>query len=130
MYYYNILYLYVYRASVPKVTVIVRKAYGGAYDVMSSKHLRGDFNYAWPDSEVGRCGLHVLTLVYNSDICVCTTHIYNCYCMHVCMCVIVVVYIYSEYSSLYDYYYIYIYVGGGDGSQGRGRDIVQVTERS
>ena len=35
-------------ATVPKVTVITRKAYGGAYDVMSSKHLRGDFNYAWP----------------------------------------------------------------------------------
>jgi acetyl-CoA carboxylase carboxyltransferase component len=33
---------------VPKVTVITRKAYGGAYDVMSSKHLRGDVNYAWP----------------------------------------------------------------------------------
>jgi propionyl-CoA carboxylase beta chain len=35
-------------ATVPKVTVITRKAYGGAYDVMASKHLRGDFNYAWP----------------------------------------------------------------------------------
>ena len=35
-------------ATVPKVTVITRKAYGGAYDVMSSKHLRGDVNYAWP----------------------------------------------------------------------------------
>ena len=33
----------------PKVTVITRKAYGGAYDVMSSKHIRGDVNYAWPD---------------------------------------------------------------------------------
>ena len=37
-------------ATVPKVTVITRKAYGGAYDVMSSKHLRGDVNYAWPHS--------------------------------------------------------------------------------
>ena len=35
-------------ATVPKVTVITRKAYGGAYDVMASKHLRGDVNYAWP----------------------------------------------------------------------------------
>lgn len=39
-------------ASVPKVTVITRKAYGGAYCVMSSKHLRGDVNYAWPSAEV------------------------------------------------------------------------------
>ncbi|MEM8959359.1 MAG: acyl-CoA carboxylase subunit beta, partial [Pseudomonadota bacterium] len=39
-------------ATVPKVTVVTRKAYGGAYVVMSSKHLRGDFNYAWPTSEV------------------------------------------------------------------------------
>src|SRR5262249_11720959 len=37
---------------VPKVTVITRKAYGGAYDVMSSKHLRGDVNYAWPSAEI------------------------------------------------------------------------------
>jgi propionyl-CoA carboxylase beta chain len=39
-------------ANVPKITVITRKAYGGAYDVMSSKHLRGDVNYAWPGAEV------------------------------------------------------------------------------
>lgn len=39
-------------ATVPKITVITRKAYGGAYDVMSSKHLRGDINYAWPTAEV------------------------------------------------------------------------------
>lgn len=39
-------------ASVPKITLITRKAYGGAYDVMSSKHLRGDANYAWPGAEV------------------------------------------------------------------------------
>ena len=38
-------------ATVPKVTLITRKAYGGAYDVMASKHLRGDFNYAWPTAE-------------------------------------------------------------------------------
>ncbi len=39
-------------ATVPKVTVVTRKAYGGAYDVMSSKHLRGDVNYAWPTAEI------------------------------------------------------------------------------
>jgi len=43
-------------ATVPKVTVILRKAYGGAYDVMSSKHLRGDINYAWPASEIAVMG--------------------------------------------------------------------------
>lgn len=43
-------------ADVPKVTVIIRKAYGGAYDVMSSKHLRGDYNYAWPSAEIAVMG--------------------------------------------------------------------------
>ena len=43
-------------ATVPKVTVITRKAYGGAYVVMSSKHLRGDFNYAWPTAEIAVMG--------------------------------------------------------------------------
>jgi len=43
-------------ATVPKLTVITRKAYGGAYDVMSSKHLRGDVNYAWPTAEVAVMG--------------------------------------------------------------------------
>jgi propionyl-CoA carboxylase beta chain len=41
---------------VPKITFITRKAYGGAYDVMSSKHLKGDFNYAWPTSEIAVMG--------------------------------------------------------------------------
>jgi len=41
---------------VPKITFITRKAYGGAYDVMSSKHLKGDFNYAWPTAEVAVMG--------------------------------------------------------------------------
>ena len=40
----------------PKVTVITRKAYGGAYDVMSSKHLRGDVNFAWPTAEIAVMG--------------------------------------------------------------------------
>ncbi|ROT73579.1 carboxyl transferase domain protein [Penaeus vannamei] len=43
-------------ATVPKITVITRKAYGGAYDVMSSKHLRGDMNYTWPTAEVAVMG--------------------------------------------------------------------------
>ena len=43
-------------ATVPKITIITRKAYGGAYDVMSSKHLRGDVNYAWPQAEIAVMG--------------------------------------------------------------------------
>ncbi|HEY6952907.1 MAG TPA: carboxyl transferase domain-containing protein, partial [Bacteroidota bacterium] len=43
-------------ATVPKITVIVRKAYGGAYDVMNSKHVRGDVNYAWPTAEIAVMG--------------------------------------------------------------------------
>jgi len=43
-------------ATVPKVTVVTRKAYGGAYDVMNSKHIRGDFNYAWPSAEIAVMG--------------------------------------------------------------------------
>ena len=43
-------------ATVPKLTVITRKAYGGAYDVMSSKHIRGDFNVAWPSAEIAVMG--------------------------------------------------------------------------
>ena len=43
-------------ATVPKLTVITRKAYGGAYDVMSSKHIRGDLNYAWPGAEIAVMG--------------------------------------------------------------------------
>jgi propionyl-CoA carboxylase beta chain len=42
--------------TVPKITVITRKAYGGAYDVMSSKHLRGDVNFAWPSAEIAVMG--------------------------------------------------------------------------
>jgi acetyl-CoA carboxylase carboxyltransferase component len=49
--------LYAYcEATVPKITVITRKAYGGAYDVMCSKHVRGDFNFAWPASELAVMG--------------------------------------------------------------------------
>jgi len=49
--------LYAYcEATVPKITIITRKAYGGAYDVMSSKHIRGDINYAWPSAEIAVMG--------------------------------------------------------------------------
>jgi propionyl-CoA carboxylase beta chain len=51
----KILYAYA-EATIPKVTVITRKAYGGAYCVMSSKHLRGDINYAWPTAEIAVMG--------------------------------------------------------------------------
>ena len=51
----KLLYAYA-EAVVPKITVITRKAYGGAYDVMSSKHLRGDVNYAWPTAEIAVMG--------------------------------------------------------------------------
>ena len=51
----KLLYAYA-EATTPKVTVITRKAYGGAYDVMSSKHLRGDYNFAWPSAEVAVMG--------------------------------------------------------------------------
>lgn len=50
--------LYAYcEATVPKLTVITRKAYGGAYDVMASKHIRADFNFAWPTSEIAVMGV-------------------------------------------------------------------------
>jgi propionyl-CoA carboxylase beta chain len=51
----KLLYAYA-EATVPKLTVITRKAYGGAYDVMGSKHLRADFNFAWPTAEVAVMG--------------------------------------------------------------------------
>jgi len=51
----KLLYAYA-ECTVPKVTIITRKAYGGAYDVMSSKHLRGDVNFAWPSSEIAVMG--------------------------------------------------------------------------
>ena len=56
-------------ATVPKVTVITRKAYGGAYDVMASKHLRGDINYAWPSSEIAVMGPKgAVEIIFRSDI--------------------------------------------------------------
>jgi propionyl-CoA carboxylase beta chain len=51
------------------VTVITRKAYGGAYDVMASKHLRGDFNYAWPTAEVAVMGAKgAAEILYRADL--------------------------------------------------------------
>lgn len=56
-------------ASVPKVTVITRKAYGGAYDVMSSKHLGGDINYAWPSAEIAVMGAKgAVEILYRSQL--------------------------------------------------------------
>jgi propionyl-CoA carboxylase beta chain len=56
-------------ATVPKVTVITRKAYGGAYDVMSSKHLRGDVNYAWPTAEIAVMGPKgAVEIIFRSDL--------------------------------------------------------------
>ncbi|MGF1553635.1 MAG: acyl-CoA carboxylase subunit beta [Paracoccaceae bacterium] len=61
--------LYAYgEATVPKVTVITRKAYGGAYVVMSSKHLRGDINYAWPTAEIAVMGAKgAVEILYRSE---------------------------------------------------------------
>jgi propionyl-CoA carboxylase beta chain len=56
-------------ATVPKVTVITRKAYGGAYDVMASKHLRGDLNYAWPTAEIAVMGAKgAVEILYRSEL--------------------------------------------------------------
>ncbi|WP_298371293.1 acyl-CoA carboxylase subunit beta [Azospirillum sp.] len=64
----KLLYAYA-EATVPKVTVITRKAYGGAYDVMSSKHLRGDINYAWPTAEIAVMGSKgAVEIIFRGDI--------------------------------------------------------------
>ena len=56
-------------ATVPKITVITRKAYGGAYDVMSSKHIRGDFNFAYPSAEIAVMGPDgAVNIVFRSQI--------------------------------------------------------------
>jgi propionyl-CoA carboxylase beta chain len=56
-------------ATVPKLTVITRKAYGGAYDVMSSKHIRGDMNFAWPTAEIAVMGAEgAVNVVYRDEI--------------------------------------------------------------
>jgi acetyl-CoA carboxylase carboxyltransferase component len=62
--------LYAYcEATVPKLTVITRKAYGGAYDVMSSKHIRGDANYAWPTAEIAVMGVEgAVEIIFRDEI--------------------------------------------------------------
>ena len=62
--------LYAYaEATVPKITVITRKAYGGAYVVMASTHLRGDVNYAWPTAEVAVMGAKgAVEIIHRKDI--------------------------------------------------------------
>jgi acetyl-CoA carboxylase carboxyltransferase component len=62
--------LYAYcEATVPKITVITRKAYGGAYDVMSSKHVRGDINLAWPTAEIAVMGVDgAVSIIFRDQI--------------------------------------------------------------
>jgi acetyl-CoA carboxylase carboxyltransferase component len=62
--------LYAYcEATVPKVTIITRKAYGGAYDVMSSKHVRGDMNFAWPTAEIAVMGVEgAVNIIFRDEI--------------------------------------------------------------
>ena len=62
--------LYAYcEATVPKITVITRKAYGGAYDVMNSKHVRGDINYAWPTAEIAVMGAEgAVNILFKDEI--------------------------------------------------------------
>jgi propionyl-CoA carboxylase beta chain len=64
----KLLYAYA-EATVPKLTVITRKAYGGAYDVMSSKHLRGDYNVAWPSAEIAVMGPEgAVNVIYRDEL--------------------------------------------------------------
>ena len=64
----KLLYAYT-EATVPKITVITRKAYGGAYDVMASKHLLADFNFAWPQAEVAVMGPEgAVNIIYRRDL--------------------------------------------------------------
>ncbi len=63
----KLLYAYA-ECTVPKITVITRKAYGGAYDVMSSKHLRGDVNFAWPNAEIAVMGAKgAVEIIFRED---------------------------------------------------------------
>jgi propionyl-CoA carboxylase beta chain len=63
----KLLYAYA-ECTVPKITVITRKAYGGAYDVMASKHLRGDVNYAWPNAEIAVMGAKgAVEIIFRED---------------------------------------------------------------
>jgi Carboxyl transferase domain len=72
----KLIYAYA-EATVPKITVITRKAYGGAYCVMNSKHMRGDLNYAWPSAEVAVMGAKV-----SSELC--RRALFFCISLEVC----------------------------------------------
>ena len=64
----KLLYAYA-EATVPKVTIITRKAFGGAYDVMASKHLRGDLNYAWPTAQIAVMGAKgAVEIIFRADM--------------------------------------------------------------
>ena len=64
----KLLYAYA-EATVPKVTIITRKAFGGAYDVMASKHLRGDLNYAWPTAQIAVMGAKgAVEIIFRADV--------------------------------------------------------------
>ncbi|KAI8818956.1 carboxyl transferase [Fimicolochytrium jonesii] len=74
----KLLYAYA-EATVPKITVITRKAYGGAYDVMSSKHLRGDLNYSWPTGEIAVMGAKgAVEIIFRSSKDKCKSNIIIC----------------------------------------------------
>lgn len=63
-------------ATVPKITVITRKAYGGAYDVMNSKHIRGDFNFAWPSAEIAVMGPKgAVEIIFKKEIAAADDHV-------------------------------------------------------
>ena len=63
-------FLYAFsEASVPKLTVIIRKAYGGAYCVMNSKHIGGDYNFAWPSAEIAVMGAEsACNIIFRKEI--------------------------------------------------------------
>jgi propionyl-CoA carboxylase beta chain len=64
----KLLYAYA-EATVPKITIITRKAFGGAYVVMASKHLRGDVNYAWPSAQIAVMGAKgAVEIIFRQDI--------------------------------------------------------------
>ena len=64
----KLLYAYT-EATVPKITLITRKAYGGAYDVMASKHMLADFNFAWPSAEIAVMGPEgAVNIIHRRDI--------------------------------------------------------------
>src|SRR5439155_18470590 len=80
----KLLYAYA-EATVPKLTVITRKAYGGAYDVMSSKRIRGDYNVAWPSAEIAVMGPEgAVEILYKGEASEERTHAYREKFTHSC----------------------------------------------